>query len=60
MQTESSVFEALLTGFIEELERRASRIEKQIEISDEDVIELAAVETLLEQLDGLEGYAPRS
>lgn len=60
MQTESSVFEALLSGFIEDLERKALRIEKQDVISDEDEIELAALECLLERLDGLEGYAPRS
>jgi hypothetical protein len=60
MQTESSVYEALLSGFISELERKASRIEKQEELSDSDVIELAALECLLERLDGLEGYAPRS
>lgn len=60
MQTESSVFEALLSGFIEELERKALRIEKQDLLSDEDEIELAALECLLERLDGLEGYAPRS
>ncbi len=60
MQTESSVFEALLSGFIEDLERRASRIETQELLGDEDVIELAAIECLLERLDGLESYAPRS
>lgn len=60
MQTESSVYEALLSGFITELERRASRIEKQVVLNDEDEIELAALECLLEHLEGLEGYASGS
>ena len=60
MQTESSVYEALLSDLIGGLERRASRIATQDEISDEDEIELAALECLLERLDGLEGYAPGS
>lgn len=57
MQTESAVYEALLSEFIEGLERRVSRIVKQEELSDADEIDLAAIERLLERLDGLEGYA---
>lgn len=60
MKTESSVYEALLSGFIEELERKVSRIVKQDDLNDEDEIELAALECLLERLEDVEGYAPRS
>jgi hypothetical protein len=60
MQTESQVFEEVLSEFISEVERRIARLEAG-DMDDADEIELAALECLLERLEGLDGYdAPES